>query len=172
MRPMRRVRRQVSDPAEIRALVERCRTVRIGAVDEDGVFVVPMSFGCEWVEASEPASPGRLVLYLHSASEGRKVATFSRGPRVAIEMDVELGVITGDFSCAYSFSYQSVMGSGRIAPVGDSAEKRRALALIMRHMAPCAPCGTSGEFSFSDEAVGRVAVFRIDVDELTVKQRL
>ena len=165
MKPMRRARRQITDSAEVRALVERCRTVRVGAVDEDGVFVVPLSFGHEWVE-------GHLVLYLHSASEGRKVAAFSRGPRVAIEMDVELGVITGDFACAYSFSYQSIMGSGLIAPVANVAEKRHALELIMRHMAPNVPRDSSGEFSFSDEAVERVAIFRIDIDELAAKQRL
>lgn len=165
MRPMRRTNRQITDPAEVRALVERCHTVRVGAVDEDGVFVVPLNFGYEWVG-------GRLVLYLHSASEGRKAEAFSHGPRVAIEMDVELGVITGGYACAYSFSYQSIMGSGLISPVANVDEKRRALELIMRHMAPDAPRDSSGKFSFSDEAVERVAIFRIDVDELAAKQRL
>ena len=165
MRPMRRANRQITDPAEVRALIERCHTVRVGAVDEDGVFVVPLNFGYEWVG-------GRLVLYLHSASEGRKAEAFSRGPRVAIEMVVELGVITGGYACAYSFSYQSIMGSGLISPVANVDEKRRALELIMRHMAPGAPRDSSGKFSFSDEAVERVAIFRIDVDELAAKQRL
>ena len=165
MRPMRRTNRQITYPAEVRALVERCHTVRVGAVDEDGVFVVPLSFGYEWVD-------GCLVLYLHSAGEGRKAEAFSRGPRVAIEMDVELGVITGDYACAYSFSYQSIMGSGLISPVANVDEKRRALELIMRHMAPDAPCGPSGEFSFPGDAVERVAIFRIDIDELAAKQRL
>ena len=165
MRPMRRANRQITDPAEVRALIERCHTVRVGAVDEDGVFVVPLNFGYEWVG-------GRLVLYLHSASEGRKAEAFSRGSRVAIEMDVELGVITGGYACAYSFSYQSIMGSGLISPVANVDEKRRALELIMRHMAPDAPRNSSGKFSFSDEAVERVAIFRIDVDELAAKQRL
>lgn len=165
MRPMRRANRQITDPAEVRALIERCHTVRVGAVDEDGVFVVPLNFGYEWVG-------GRLVLYLHSASEGRKAEAFSRGSRVAIEMDVELGVITGGYACAYSFSYQSIMGSGLISPVANVDEKRHALELIMRHMAPDAPRDSSGKFSFSDEAVERVAIFRIDVDELAAKQRL
>ena len=165
MRPMRRANRQITDPAEVRALIERCHTVRVGAVDEDGVFVVPLNFGYGWVG-------GHLVLYLHSASEGRKAEAFSRGPRVAIEMDVELGVITGGYACAYSFSYQSIMGSGLISPVANVDEKRRALELIMRHMAPDAPHDSSGKFSFSDEAVERVAIFRIDVDELAAKQRL
>ena len=168
MRPMRRAKRQMSDPAEVRALIERCRTVRVGAVDEDGVFVVPMSFGFEWT--GEPTD--RLVLYLHSAAEGRKAAAFSQRLRVAIEMDVELGVTSGDYACAYSFSYQSVMGSGAVSPVDEPAEKRRALDLIMRHMAPDAPRDTAGDLPFSDEAVRRVAIFRIDVDELSAKQRL
>ncbi len=159
---MRRAKRQVTDAAQLKAIVDACKTVRIGAVDEHGMFIVPMSFGYEWKNVD--GAP-KLTLWLHSAVEGRKAHAFGDGARVAIEMDIEDGVITGDYSCSYSFAYRSIMGQGSIRPVEDASAKLRGLMLIMEHMAP------GSEIEFTDEAVARVAVWRIDVDEFTGKQR-
>ena len=97
-RPMRQASRQVRNIDQLHAIVEACHTVRIGALDEEGMFIVPMSFGYDW---ADPESPGnnaptpRLALWVHSAPEGRKAELFNREPRVAIEMDIEDGVIEG-----------------------------------------------------------------------------
>ena len=47
MVPMRRVHREIQDPDAIHALIDACQTVRIGATDDHGPFVVPMSFGTQ-----------------------------------------------------------------------------------------------------------------------------
>ena len=44
-RPMRQASRQVRNIDQLHAIVEACYTVRIGALDEEGMFIVPMSFG-------------------------------------------------------------------------------------------------------------------------------
>lgn len=172
MVPMRRVHREISDPDAIHALIDACQTVRIGAADGNGPFVVPMSFGYVWDEEGwqkmregSTEHPVPLRLYLHSAADGRKARCFASSPRVAIEMDRELGVIAGSYACSYSFSYQSIMGAGTIAAVEDGDAKAEALARLMEHMAPGAPV------SFPPEAVSRVAIWRIDVDELSGKER-
>lgn len=116
-RPMRQASRQVRNIDQLHAIVEACHTVRIGALDEEGMFIVPMSFGYDW---ADPESPGnnaptpRLALWVHSASEGRKAELFNREPRVAIEMDIEDGVIEGPYACAYSYAYRSIMGTGTV----------------------------------------------------------
>ena len=172
MVPMRRVHREIQDPDAIRTLIDACQTVRIGATDGNGPFVVPMSFGYTWDNeawrkmregSTEPPVP--LRLYLHSAADGRKARCFASSPRVAIEMDRALGVIAGSYACSYSYSYQSLMGAGTIVPIEDEADKAEALARLMEHMAPGAPV------SFPPEAISRVAVWRIDVDELSGKER-
>lgn len=175
-RAMRLAKREITDPDALRAIVEACPTVRVGAVDDEGVFVVPMSFGYEWDEAASapcaeaPActssSHPRLTLWLHSAREGRKAAAFDTGGRVAIEMDIQDGVISGDFACAYSYAYRSIMGSGRITREDDPARMRHALARIMAHLAPDAPT------DFADNAIARTNIYRVDVDRLTGKQRI
>lgn len=166
MRGMRRANREVTDEAGKRAIVEACKVVHVGTQDEEGMFVVPLNFGFEWIaEDSVPATP-HLVLWLHSAREGRKADAFRANPQVAIEMDADCHVISGDYSCTYSLAYQSIMGTGRIALVEDAAEKRHGLSLVMEHMAPGAPV------EFADAAVERVAVWRIDVEHFTAKQRV
>lgn len=186
MVPMRRAHREITDPTKLREVIDECTCVRIGASDEHGPFVVPMSFGYEWSSVDfatlrdrelhrEPTSPIAreaevdhpvpLRLYLHSATQGRKVACFDSSPRVAIEMDLELGVIEGPYACSFSYSYRSVMGSGIIRPLDDPAQKLRALELIMQHMAPDAKA------PFTREAVERVRVYRVDVDQISGKER-
>lgn len=167
MAQMRLAKRAVTDAEELLGIVEACRTVRIGAVDDEGLFIVPMSFGFDW-ETDGAATP-HLTLWLHSAGEGRKAAAFSAngdaGIEVAFEMDCEDGVITGDYACSYSFAYRSIMGTGRIRPVTSGEDKVYGLTRIMEHMAPGSPQ------AFGPGVLDRTAVWRIDVASFTGKRR-
>ena len=164
---MRLAKRAITEPDALRGVIEACRTVRLGAVDDEGMFIVPMSFGYEW--GVRPEGTPHLTLWLHSADEGRKAAAFlaggDDGVPVAIEMDCEDGLITGDFACAYSYAYRSIMGRGRVYPVRERAQKEHGLARIMEHLAPGSPQ------TFPQGAVDRVAVWRVEVEHFTGKQR-
>lgn len=159
-RAMRRANREVTDPADLAGIIGRAHVLHVGFSDAEGLAVVPMNYGFEWAEGR-----GRPAFWLHSAGEGRKADAWASSPEVALELDVEGGVITGDYSCAYSYAYESVMAWGRIRPVTDAAEKLRGLTQVMAHMAPGVPV------TFSDEAVARVAVWRIDVERISGKRR-
>ena len=168
---MRLAKREIVDEDELRGLIEGCQVLRVGAVDDEGVFIVPVNFGVVWHGREAVASDGGPVasFYIHSAREGRKAACWGAGEAagvpVAIELDRDNGNITGSYSCAYSRAYASAMGSGRIVEVTDEDERSRGLGLLMAHAAPGAPA------SFSAEAMTRVAIFRIDVTQLTGKKR-
>lgn len=167
-RPMRRAKREVTDSDELRAIIEGCRTVRLGFQDAEGVFIVPMNFGYDWT--TNPDGTPRLTLWLHSAREGRKAEAVARGgaagATVAFEMDIEDGVTIGDYSCAYSFAYRSIMGTGRAASVEDPNDKLHGLERLMEHLSPNAPV------NFSPEAIERVVVWRIDVEQFRGKRRV
>ena len=163
-RGMRRAKRAVNDLDELRGIIEKCLVVRVGSHDAEGVFVVPMSFGYE-VEASGDGADACWTFWLHCAAEGRKTDAWAADPQVALELDVPVGVIGGDYSCAYSYAYESIMASGRASRVTDSVQKVRGLKTIMAHMAPGAPV------EFKPEAVERVDVWRVDVEHLTGKRR-
>lgn len=166
-RPMRRKKREVTDADELRSIFERARTAHIGFTDDEGMAIVPMNYGFDWQgpEGSDEASHPTCVLWLHSATEGRKASAWTKSPEVAIELEVEHGVTAGDYACAYSYAYESIMARGTVARVDDPADKLHGLERIMAHMAPGAPV------AFSDEAVARVAVWRVDVTRLTGKRR-
>ena len=74
MRPMRLGKRAVTDPAQIRAIIEACQVLRLGVVDAEGMFIVPVNFGYVW-EADQELP----CFYLHSAREGRKADAFYAG---------------------------------------------------------------------------------------------
>ena len=159
-RAMRRANREVTDHADLAGIIGRAHVLHVGFSDAEGLAVVPMNYGFEWAEGR-----GLPTFWLHSAGEGRKADAWASSPEVTLELDVEGGVITGDYSCAYSYAFESVMAWGRIRPVTDAAEKLRGLTQVMAHMAPGAPV------TFSDEVVARVAVWRIDVERISGKRR-
>lgn len=165
-RPMRQAGRQLRSTTQLHAVVEACQTVRIACVDEEGPFIVPMSFGYDWADPEEiDADAPRLALWVHSAGVGRKVDAFNREPRVAIEMDVQDGLITGTYACAYSYAYRSIMGTGTIHRIQGIKAKRYGLTRIMQHLAP------EASTDFTDQALARANIYCIDVDRFTGKQR-
>ena len=137
--------------------------VRIGTLDEEGVYIVPVNYGYEWEEA--PGEKPVLKLYIHSAKEGRKADAFARRREVSFELDKEVGVIRGDYSCSYSFAFQSIMGQGNIRKLSDLEEKKRGLTLLMEHMEP----GCS--ISFTDEMLAAADVYCIEASWYTGKER-
>ena len=165
-RPMRQAGRQLRSAGQLHDVVEACQAVRIACADEEGLFIVPMSFGYDWADPEEiDADEPRLALWVHSAGAGRKADAFDREPRVAIEMDVQDGVIAGTYACAYSYAYRSIMGTGTIHRIQGTEAKRYGLTRIMQHLAPEASAG------FTDQALARTNIYCIDIDHFTGKQR-
>ena len=157
MAEMRRYKREVQDTRQIRRLLEECQVLRIGTMDQEGMFIVPVSYGYEYED-------GSLRFYIHSAGEGRKVQAFRQQERVAVELDCADGLIRGDYTCQYSMAFRSLMGSGKICLL-SGPEKLRGLKLLMRHTAP------ESRISFSDEMVEAVHVYAIRMEEFRVKMR-
>ena len=87
MRSMRLKNREIKDQETLRELIDDCVVVRIGAMDKEGMFIVPVNYGYEWEDIKDSAPS--LKLYFHSASQGRKADAFSREPVVALELDRE-----------------------------------------------------------------------------------
>lgn len=161
---MRLAKQEVKDIDELRAILEAAKTVHIACTDDSGMFIVPMNYGFELDSETR-----RLTLWLHSAGSGRKATAWKSageaGCPVAIEMDVEDGVVSGEHACDYSFAYRSIMGTGTLYPVTSGEDKVYGLDLIMEHVAPDAPT------AYGPGIIDRTHVWRIDVDEFTGKAR-
>jgi len=154
---MRRSDREVKDSARIDEIIRMCDCCRLGLVDGDGVYIVPLNFGFK-------SENGRRTLYFHGAKEGKKIELIKAHPFVGFELDTNHAVTAGEKACDYSFLYSSVIGKGVAAVVEDIEEKRAALQLIMEHYSG------KGNWSLPDEAVEGVAVIRLEVVELSCKE--
>lgn len=152
---MRRKDREIRDLEQKEAILKGCDAVRIGAQDDQGMFIVPLNFGYR-LEGE------KLTLFVHSAPEGRKVEAFRRGGMVAFEMDCGHALRSADTACGHSFTYRSIMGSGTIRALSDREEKKVGLGDIMEHM-------TGRTWDFPDESVDRTVVFALEVSQWTGK---
>jgi uncharacterized protein len=151
---MRKKDREIKDKAAIRAIMEEALVCRIGLSDNGMPYVVPMNFGL-----------GENCVYLHCATEGRKLDILRKNDRVCFEMDLLREIKQKPVSCGCGARYESVIGFGRAVFVDDPAEKRAALDRIMEHY------NAEGPFSYPDETLARTAVIRIEIESLTGKRR-
>ena len=162
MRGMRLHKREIHDADIFREILKECDVVRLGLRDEEGVFIVPVNYGYDFAEKNGERT---LTLYIHGAGEGRKADAIAADSRVAVEMDCCHEIITGDYTCSYSYAYRSIMGNGVIRKLEDPEEKVYGLAKIMEHLAP------EAKLEFSEAMLDRTEVFRIDVKSFTGKER-
>ena len=154
---MRRSDREVTDKAEIMSIIEKCDVCRLGLSDDNVPYVVPMNYGYEYED-------GKLTLYFHCAKEGRKLDIIAHNPLACFEMDCSHRLIEAEEACGYTMEYESIIGSGKIRMCSEKPEKIMALKLLMQKYAK------GREFSFSDSAIDKVTVFRLDVAEFVVKR--
>lgn len=83
---MRKANRAITDLDEIKALIDSCDTIRIGFVDGDEAYIVPLSFGFE-------AENGEFTFYVHGAKVGRRHTLAKKSSRVCVEADVCSGFV-------------------------------------------------------------------------------
>lgn len=158
MNGMTRRERQITDRDRIIEILNRCFVVHVGLVDGDEPYVVPMNYGYTMDEN------GMLTLYLHGATQGRKLDVMRKNPKVFVEMECDVVPFAGDVACKYGTSYQSLMGRGRAVILDDPQEKMRALSQIMKTQ-------TGGDFAFNERLVSVVSLIRVEVTEYTAKYR-
>ena len=107
MNGMTRREREITDRGEIVDILNRCSIVHLGLVDGDEPYVVPMNYGYTMDE------DGRLTLYLHGATQGRKLDLMRKNPKVFLEMECDVQPFEGDVACRYGTAYKSLMGRGK-----------------------------------------------------------
>ena len=156
---MRRKDREVTDSAKIQDVINRCTCCRIGFNDHGQVYIVPLNFGYEYVQ-------DKYTLYFHGAKEGRKVDLIQSAPDVGFEMDTDYVLKTpdSDIACKCSARFQSVTGNGVVQMVTESEEKQHGLSLIMEHNTG------KRDWIFEENMLRAVAVFKLEVTELSCKQ--
>lgn len=154
---MTRRERQVTDPVAILEVLDTCKVLHVAMIDGDEPYMVAMNYGYVMEE-------GKLTLYLHGATAGRKLDVLKANPKVFVEMECGLNPFEGNVACQYGLAYSSLMGGGKATILEDVEEKKAGLSILMKTQ-------TGKDFQFNDKMVSIVSVIRIDMDEYTVKCR-
>ena len=148
---MRRKDKELTDSKEIEGIVKKATVCRLGLMDEDEAYIVPVNFGYE-----------KNAIYFHSALEGRKIELIKRNDKVCFEIEADVGIEKNDKS-ECSTKYRSVIGMGRTRILESAEERVRGLKAIMRQCA-------GGEYSILEEKLNSVLVVEIRIENITGKQ--
>ncbi|MBO5897326.1 MAG: pyridoxamine 5'-phosphate oxidase family protein [Clostridia bacterium] len=157
MNGLTRREKLITDIDTVIDILEKSKVLHLGLVDGDEPYVVPMNYGYTMDE-------GKLTLWLHGATQGRKYDIIRKNPKVFFEMECDLQPFEGDVACKYGISYTSLMGRGTAVIIEDSQEKQDALTFLMKTQ-------TGMDFEFNEKLASVVGIIRIDVTDYTAKHR-
>ncbi len=149
---MRRKDKQINDIAAIEDILSRATVCRLGLCENNQPYVVPLCFGYE-----------ENALYFHCAMEGKKLEILRKNENVCFEVDIEREFIKGEAACEWGMKYKSVIGFGKAVFVEDAESKRKALDIIMQNY-------SEGAFEYSEEAVKKTVVIKVEIESMTGKQ--
>lgn len=141
--------RQITDRAEIEAIIRRCQWCHLAMVDADHrPYVIPMNYGYR-----------DSVIYLHGAQKGKKIDILTVSPSVCINFstDHHLRYQNEEVACSWSMRYRSVLCYGQVEFITEPEEKVAALNIIMATYTPA-------EFKYNPPSIREVNVFRVKVE--------
>ena len=151
---MRSAKKEIVDREELHRILDEAMVMRLGMLDGERPYVVPLNFAREGDE-----------LWFHSARAGHKLDCLRAAPAVCVEVDHFIRLRGGPRACDdWTSTYESVIGFGRAEIVEDAAEKLRGLRTIMRKY--------SGreDWEFSEASMRGTAVVRVRLESLTGKR--
>lgn len=142
---MRRKDREITERAEIDAIIRSDKLMRIALVNGDMPFLVPVFY----------AFDGKAI-YFHSAQAGSKIEILKRNNNICFEISIDHGIIEDAVACDFEAKHRTVIGVGKAVFVSDEAEKIKALDLIVAHF-------SDKKFEYSKANLNRTMVTRIDI---------
>lgn len=147
---MRRKDREVTDFSRMLEILRTCDCCRLGLVDGSEAYIVPMNFGI----AQED---GTLVLYFHTAKEGRKVDLLKKQAVVSFQADTGHGLLASENAGSFSYAYSCIMGTGSAVLLSERSAQIRGLRAIMAHYSDRA------DWDFDLPCLDRVYVIKLTV---------
>ena len=136
----------------IEAIIRKASVCRLGMLDGDTPYIVPLCFGYR-----------NDTLYFHGSKKSRKYKLIQKNPKVCFEFDILAEPISALDPCDWDMRYQSVVGFGKASLVEDTDEKRRALEIIVSQY-------TMGSHAFTEQKLKATTVIKVDIGTMTGRQ--
>jgi uncharacterized protein len=155
---MRRSDKEIKDSQTIQKVLGEAEICRIALVDGDEPYLVPMNFGYK-----------NNTLYLHSATEGRKIDILKENNSICFQMDIKTRMVRSENPCNWGMKYLSVIGSGKAHLIDDISGKKEALDIIMAKYSPKSLESDEKLFEYSEQSLNNVLVIRVEIEEINGK---
>jgi nitroimidazol reductase NimA-like FMN-containing flavoprotein (pyridoxamine 5'-phosphate oxidase superfamily) len=151
---MRRKDKEITDPEIIRSILQEAEICRLGLVDNNEAYIVPVNFAYHDQN-----------IYIHTARNGRKMELMKANPKISFEVEAHASIVSGPNPCDWTARYRSIMGRG-IAIIDENTEnKKTALDLIMKKYG-----WNYGELMYDESLLSRMCVVVIKIHAITGKQ--
>jgi nitroimidazol reductase NimA-like FMN-containing flavoprotein (pyridoxamine 5'-phosphate oxidase superfamily) len=148
---MRRQDREITDRAQIDAILGSAQVMHLALSDNNVPFLVPLFYAYDGTH-----------LYFHSAQAGTKIGILRRNPVVCFEVSVDHGIIPDENPCDFEARHRTVIGLGKAGFVTEPDEKVAALGAIVGRF-------TDQTFTFPQANLDRTLVVRIDINSMKGK---
>ena len=153
---MLKAKLEVTDREKISDFLKNNRVVRLAFNTDSAPYIVPMNYGFEY-------NDGELVLFLHCATQGRKIELIKKDPYIGFEIDATINTVTADVACRFSIKYESIIGTGHIC-ITDDAEKVNCLNKIMLQFSG------KEKWDYDEKFLKRTSTLKLIVDDFTMKK--
>ena len=152
----KRERNEILDPEEKIELLRNGNHVTIAMCNSDIPYIVTLSYGYD-MEGN--------ALYFHCANTGEKLDFIKTNPNVCATLIKDNGYLEG--SCDHD--YESLIIRGKIRIVGDLAEKKKGLMVLMNHLENT-PKPIFERNIKSDHSYESVTILKLEMDSIIGKK--
>jgi uncharacterized protein len=148
---MRRKDREITDLATMESIIAESKFCRLALCDNGKPYIVPLCFGYK-----------NRTVFFHSAKEGHKLDVMRQGSDVCLEFESGAQIVENTVACKWKLRYRSVIGNGKVGFIENKDEILAALDVIMSHYG-------RGPFSYSDENLEKIVLYKVPLDSMTCK---
>ena len=150
---MRRKDKEIKDKKELELIIRKANVCRIALSDNNMPYIVPVNFG--YKDNS---------LYIHSATEGKKIEIIKKNNNVCFEMDIDHELSISEAPCSCSMKYRSIIGFGKAFIVEDLKEKQEALDVIVNQYFP------NTIYQYNEKRIRDVLIIKVKINYMTGKK--
>lgn len=152
---MRRTDKEIESREEMDEIIRGSHVCRIALAMDNMPYIVPVSFGYD----------GESV-YIHTAKEGEKINYFKKNNNICFEFERNVKLIRDQRNaCKWTFSYESVIGFGKIYELESFGQRENGLNKIMFQY-------SGKEWVFGEDPLKNIRVWKIEITSMTGKRSI
>ena len=150
---MRRTDKEIGSREEINAIIRGSHVCRIALAMDNMPYIIPVSFGYDGES-----------IYIHTSKEGKKINYFKNNNNICFEFERNVKICKDTkIACKWTFSYESVIGFGKIHELESLEQREVGLNRIMAHY-------SGKKWVFGEGPLKKIRVWKIEITSITGKR--